>query len=812
MYRIAVIENETELQRYGHANVLRNLTKAINKYSTESKYYKFYSYTSANINQLLSMDGSLTAFDAIFISTNACSDEVVYKYLINNSDLIINFIENGCGIYIGYQKKLNESLTNIHSVDEFQNLVSDSKKISPFVFLPQSYRYRLLEEYALEESEDKASSVFRTKDSWEGDIFVEDKSRMESVLLYPNAIFNSNSILKRCRKNEFSNHLYKSSIYAPSGSFKTLLYDNSPDDSRKRVLLAKAIARKNERIVISSMALDWENHDELLANIIEYIAKGSPKHAFIAGTKDEKNSDFNYLVNSAIISKTPCALYKNTAEISSTMQTIHDVYFFSPTVLENDVIAFWNKLKKQTGSKKIYHLLSHESQDDELVLKQYSNSSSLDVLKNRAQIWLDAYFANSNKGFWDGFWVTYDVLLMMRAADMEYDHYLNRVYDEMVKHRKTNGSYDNLIGCTIGMLFLLYIFWSDKESEIKETQDWIISKIFPTNSTATEVMPISDYEKESFLLSFYELSLLPQKNNYDIIDFNTKRFTDLIEQTYKNIVVPQSNGLNCTEIELCRHLQFCLYFKKPYDEILSAIMQKRDAEGKWIGIGRTSGVLISLLSVLNRDEIIDKNLNKKCEESINYILSQFNSVNGSWNDLVLDTARSIHALALYDKLFSLTTKDFFETVQHETVLIDYNNLLDNSFKLSTNLQQRIYELEHVKRANETSINQLKDNVVKLEKDNESNRMLYEKHWRISTAIAVFSSLIAVCLLIFIIFNLSAGLKLVTEVGSLIGLTVSLVLSFVVQEFLKRKIYTKPSTKKSDKKVRIKNRKNKKDGK
>lgn len=214
MYKIAVIENETELQRYGHANVLRNLTKSISQYSAESKYYKFYSYTSANINQLLPIDGSLPVFDAIFISTNACSDDVVYNYLVNYSDLIIRFIENGGGVYVGYQKKLNETLSNIHTVDEFQDLVSNTSKTSPFVFLPKGYRYRLLEEYALIESEDKSSITFRTKDSWEGDIFVDDKSRMDIVLLYPNEIVNSNNILKRCRNNEFSNHLYKSSIYA----------------------------------------------------------------------------------------------------------------------------------------------------------------------------------------------------------------------------------------------------------------------------------------------------------------------------------------------------------------------------------------------------------------------------------------------------------------------------------------------------------------------------------------------------------------------------------------------------------------------
>lgn len=802
MYNIAVIENETELQRYGHANVIRNLTQALKSVSKEAKYYKLFSFTSANINDLFFSGVELFLYDSIFISTNACSDATVYAALQNNADSIIKFIESGRGIYVGYQKKLNERLDGITSVDAFETLVNDTRNNGPFSFLPESYRFRLIEEYNLEED-----GKFRRKDSWEGDVQIEDRNRFDVVLAYPNNIYH-NDILKRCKNNDFQYHIYKSSIYPVlKGSYETLLFDNSPDDKRKRILLARSISKKNERIIASSMALDWENHGDLLVNIIEYITKGVPKHAFILSDKDEKNSDFNYLVNSAIISKTPCAVYNDVANISAVMQSIHDVYFFSPSISETEVTTFWGKLKKEKGKKKVYHLLSHATDDDELVLKQYSNSSSLENIKLRAATWLDEYYALSQKGNWDGFWVTYDVLMMMKRSSLEYESYLERIYEEMIKHCKRSPGYDELIGCTIGMLELLYEFWPDKVKQIKETQQWIFDKIFNNDDSGNGnsiKMPISDYEKESFLLTFYKLSKSNLSSEIPRINLNTDRFVTLIEHIYNNLILPQSEGINCTEIELCRHLQFCVFFDKPYDKILDSIIKKRDSDGKWIGVGRTSGVIIYLLSVLSKETILNKNLNKKLEESINYILSQLNQISGNWNALVLDTARAIHALTLYDEMFSLTTKDFFETVQREAIITGYNNTISNAFNLSTELQRRIFLVEQKER---DECNKLAESQAQLKKIEDENHMLsekaaedrkiYERRWRIVTAISLFSSLIVVCLIIFICIDLKQGLRLVSQVGSLIGLTVSLVLSFVVEEILHRHLF--PESRKNKRK-------------
>jgi len=800
MYRIAVIENETELQRYGHAHVARNLALAVSL-RPDAKYYNFQSFTSANIGQLFQPgDNYIMEFDALFLSTNACSDSVVLSHLRNHKDRMIEFIENEKGIYVGYQKKLSKE-NKSKDPDDFRKAAKTATANNPFEFLPSYYQFGLVEEFILDGSDEKPE--FRTKESPEGDIKIYDKNRSDVILNYPSEI-QEYDILKQCRNNEFQNHLYKSSIYPVlSGSFETLLYDDTPNEDDKRILLARAIPKNKERIIVSSIALDWENHASLLLNIIEFIAKGIPRHAFIQGKDD--NSDFSYLISSAIISKIPCAKYSTIDEISAQMYSIHDIYYFAPSVKDTVVKRFWSKLSTEKGKKKIYHLLTSDSSSEEFVLTQYSNSSALDTIKINVHAWLNNYQNTQARGFWDGFWVTYDTLLMMHAIGLDYSPYLNGVYADMAKRRRGDGSYDRLIGCTLGMLKLLLLFWPDKKAQICQTHEWIISRIFPSGtSTTVDHMPISAFEKESFLITYKE----NEEAIKDICRYNVKNesFDSLFHEVQTSFVEPQSRSNDCSEIELCRHLQFCNYFQLPYTHIVHAIMGKRDSEGKWAGVSRTAGVLIILLSTLGKEDILRDKLDKRFEESINYIRMHYDATTSNWNNLVLDTVRAVQALYLYDKMFTLATRDFFETVQHDVEIIGYSNIVQESLVTSSRLQQSLYAIEEnyetIKDEKKALINseqalkqrvnelELKMEAQKSEDKNmrEADRKRYENRWRIGTGLSLFLGFVTIGLLSFIVFDLQAAGKLFTQLGSLIAMTVSLFLSLAIEGYLHRKLF------------------------
>ena len=814
MYRIAVIENETELQRYGHSNVARNLTQAVSS-QPDAKYYNFQSFTSANIRQLFQPSNNcIIEFDALFLSTNACSDSVVLGYLRDHKDRLIEFIENGNGIYIGYQKKLSKE-NRSKSPDDFHKAAKFATANTLFDFLPNYCQFYLVEEFFLDGNEDNPE--FRTKESSEGNIKIYDKNRRDVILSYPCEV-QEYDILKQCRNNEFQNHLYKSSIYPVlSSSYETLLYDDTPNEGDKRILLARAIPKHKERIVISSIVLDWENHTSLLLNIIEYITKGIPRHAFIQGKDD--NSDFSYLISSAIISKISCAKYSTVEEISAEMYSIHDIYYFAPSVKETVVKKFWSKVSTEKGKKKIYHLLTSDPSNEEFVLTQYSNSSALDGIKTNVHAWLNNYQKKQGRGFWDGFWVTYDTLLMMYVVGLDYAPYLPGVYADMIKRRREDGSYDRLMGCTLGMLKLLLLFWPVKKTQICQTHEWIISRIFPSgNATAIDHMPISAFEKESFLITYKE----NEEAINNICEYNIKNenFDSLFYEVRISFVEPQSKSNYCSEIELCRHLQFCSYFNLPYTQIISTIMTKRDHESNWAGVSRTAGVLIILLSTLKKEIIKQDNLDKKFEESINYIRTQYDTTKSNWNNLVLDTVRAVQALYLYDKMFTLATRDFFETVQLDAEIIGYNNIIQESLTTSSTLQQHLYTIEESceilkdekkslmsnEQALKGRINELEIEIEmqKIETENtiKTDREKYETRWRVGTGLSLFFGFVTIGLLSFIFFDLQAAGKLFTQLGSLIAMTVSLFLSLAIEEYLHSRLFPETfENKKSDKRTK-----------
>ena len=59
--------------------------------------------------------------------------------------------------------------------------------------------------------------------------------------------------------------------------------------------------RKNEKIVISTMALDWAGHYELIENILYYLIIGIPTVAFV-DKEEQPVQDFQFLLSEAELS------------------------------------------------------------------------------------------------------------------------------------------------------------------------------------------------------------------------------------------------------------------------------------------------------------------------------------------------------------------------------------------------------------------------------------------------------------------------------------------------------------------------------
>jgi hypothetical protein len=182
MYRVAVIQNESEMLRSGFTNVIRKLT-TIDRLS----HYSFELFNCVNINALfLDGESNLNNFDSILITTNATSDKSVLDALIIHKEHLKTFLENGKGIFIGSQKKL--------STTEY----GTGKKAGSTGFLPPLYEFHTIERPKYE------------KDSGKGDISVSNEGR-HILLDYP--MYVTSEMTKAiCQQNEFKRHYYRSHL------------------------------------------------------------------------------------------------------------------------------------------------------------------------------------------------------------------------------------------------------------------------------------------------------------------------------------------------------------------------------------------------------------------------------------------------------------------------------------------------------------------------------------------------------------------------------------------------------------------------
>ncbi len=91
--------------------------------------------------------------------------------------------------------------------------------------------------------------------------------------------------MTHCRENDFKAHVYRA-VLAPKNeaAYEAVLEDRSYGGSR-RLMLANRSSLYGERVVVSTIAVDWEGHWRLLENIVRYITEGMPRVALIAVTR-----------------------------------------------------------------------------------------------------------------------------------------------------------------------------------------------------------------------------------------------------------------------------------------------------------------------------------------------------------------------------------------------------------------------------------------------------------------------------------------------------------------------------------------------
>lgn len=674
MYRIAVIQNEVEMQHSGYVDSVPKYRKQ----NFDLKEHVFNRFSSVNIRNLfIEGEDFLLDYDCLIIGTNATSDDDVYTILCEegNKNLLAQYISMGKGLLICSQKKFRKD-------DEADDSEYNARKT---FFLPETYEYKVI-------SRPKGES------STDGTVIICDQKLnniQKFISSYPRVMKNE-TIEERCQHNDFQKHYYRDFIIPVNDSayFPVLLDNRRP----VRNTLMVACPQKNEKIVISTMALDWAGHYELIENILYYLIIGIPSVAFV-NKRDVQAQDFEFLISEADLSKISYVTYSSLENVlNGRLRQYHTLYVFSSTFPEEEVASFWEEhIKPQTEYIKLFY---YKYINRELVLVNFSYYSYIDTQKREVETWLKSKYQG---GMWDNsFWKTYDALLALHNMGISISGYLKSIFMQIYQHYKS-GSYDGVLAPTCGLLELEALIIENDEyrkaipeidTYYEETKGWLINKYKGTSS----------YNKKFIVRSFYNAKRLPDLSAV-LEDFNRELHDIALDDTSKDKL----------EIDLCLDVDVCLIYVNEFEDrkdvknrirdCTDCILKNQMQNGRWDNnLGKTARLLVFFLKHQAKQEFehLEKEVGDSIDRGITALRNAYEKNN--WENNIVTTSNAITAIIEYDKAASYKSKDFLNQVSKEAKLADsYNSLLlalrtiDRLTKKYGESTKRLIELKDVQR-------------------------------------------------------------------------------------------------------------------
>lgn len=643
MYRIAVVQNQSESLRSGYADVARNFGAQL-----RLNDYEFTAFDGANIASLFEPASPqyLAAYDALFVSTNATSDAKTRIALEKNVSRVDEFLRSSKGLYLGYQKKM--SLPSGHA-------------LTPSALLPDPYRVAM---------NDRLSSE---PDSSVGTISIAPRSphSVGSFLLLnsPNEV-TEELIMTHCRENDFKAHVYRSLLVpASEAAFDTVLEDRSYDGPARRLMLVNRSSLAGERVVVSTIAIDWESHQRLLENVITYITEGVPRVALIAQPQGG-DFDFDFIRSTAKLLRVTNRQYSSLLAVPEEFARIHDVYVVSAKWPQESVEEFWHTVsgpkphavQPAASFRRLYHL--GDRARGWTSLTRYVNYTSIDVVVNDALLWIEQQF---DGGFWaGGFWNTHDVLQMMDALDLDARSYLSGVLRDIEPHLRPGG-YDAVMGPSCGLLGLLNRLSIRYEAELKAGG-------FPVERRAhIATWVLENLEGQSDVARQVAARALFGKGGEPVIDALRAHGRSSAVDSLRSIVrnglnVPVARVSSMSEMDLVRLVQLT-HNTPALESVLTAslaeLKRRQDDAGLWGSVGRTANIVTSILEIEVAPPSMaqDSEWDEAVSRAVEALRGSYSHDLYSWGGIIQDTAMSVHALGLYRARYDVESQELFETVE-----------------------------------------------------------------------------------------------------------------------------------------------------
>jgi len=671
MYKVAIVSSENEMLRFEWADVRHMLR------GDAFKDYIFDMYIADNINDLF-YKLRQKVYDSVVFTTNSCNEKPVYNALIANKNVIEEFIKMGHGIFISLQ---------IHVAAENGNMD----------FLPDEFSYRSVKRNASEGELSKFN--FHNHDILE---YIEDVSCDE--------------ISERCINNQFVSSHYIAYIEPNEPAKYDVVIEDKDYEDRPVLLCSQG---NNNKIVISTMVIDWQEHKDLFVNIVKYVTEGVQTVALI-GKNCSHSIYFDYLKEVMGYSKIAYKEYRicsgkkycqycdedysfaprldndrynyekpdgcgNIQEIVKTLDRKlfkHTLYITDPDWNEKEINVLWEKLK--TNSK-VVHLLFFADIAGVKNVTDFTNRSDIVQMESDVCAWIHRGF-DDQKGRWqNSFWATCDVIEMFDTLNQDVSLYVDSIINGLRKNLRNN-SYDSVVSPTCALLKLFFKFKGKEDEQYKKTLNWINTKIENASS----------FEKLTICNTFFELG----ENMPETI-------INEIEQ-YLESIYNQGND-DDSDMNILRNCQFYLY-KKDIEHLrgwLSKLLLLQGEDGSWVNCSRTGKIIrflirhrdwFSATGLMRLPDI--KDMDSRIFHGVSYLISTYNNDECNWNSDIPSTAAAISALAEFENIIEYPIDKIVNQISYgqksAQVEETKNSLLKSLLELRTILTKQIKSLTEEK--------------------------------------------------------------------------------------------------------------------
>lgn len=443
MYRVALVQNQSEMAHYGYADA-QPLLRALG--------YEVLLYTAHNISDLSGLLSS--RFDALFLASNSLNDKTIRNALNETAvgTAVSDFLNQGGGLLSMHQ------------------LGMSSLKGEHFPFLPDA-RMRQL------------TSVVRPllEDPTDGDVTAPTGTASHILSRYPHLIHGTDLTHETRAFRSLPGIYWHWWEGVNLESWDTVLEDAS--DGRSRSLLIATKESGHVRAAFSAMTLDWQRQRPLLENLLTYIVEGRHSTAVLYHPK-QTSLGFDYLLRTLTSQRFPYQKYALDANVSELVryveEGVHTSLVLAPHIEERDLpttLASAITRSVEEGFLRLIHIDPPKAGSSvgslRIMSRQRYALATLQAAEFRIQ-------SELRTGYVDGsFWSTAEVLQKLariKLASGDYAAIVGPTLEGIDRHER-NGSYDGVFGATCAACWIRAVYLGRSHPKTRATIAWIRNRV-----------------------------------------------------------------------------------------------------------------------------------------------------------------------------------------------------------------------------------------------------------------------------------------------------------------------------------------------